>query len=56
MRAAMLGLHSGRGAFIVLEGCDRAGKSTQCKKLVQALQQRNIEAKLIGFPGKYYMN
>lgn len=56
MRAAMLGLHSGRGALIVLEGCDRAGKSTQCKKLVQALQQRNVEAKLIGFPGKYYMN
>lgn len=22
-----------RGALIVLEGCDRAGKTTQCKKL-----------------------
>lgn len=22
-----------RGAFIVLEGCDRSGKTTQCKQL-----------------------
>ena len=44
---------AGRGALIVLEGCDRAGKSTQCKKLVQALIDSGKRAKLIAFPGKY---
>lgn len=24
---------SGRGALIVFEGCDRVGKTTQCKKI-----------------------
>ena len=43
---------AGRGALIVLEGCDRAGKSTQCKKLVQALIERGQRAKLMAFPGK----
>jgi dTMP kinase len=47
----MFGIHSQRGAFIVFEGCDRAGKSTQCKKLVQALCQKNIEAEYMCFPG-----
>jgi len=41
-----------RGALIVLEGCDRAGKSTQCRKLVQILNERNIQAEYVGFPGK----
>lgn len=27
-----------RGAFIVVEGCDRAGKTTQCKRLGNILQ------------------
>lgn len=31
----------GRGALIVLEGVDRAGKSTQCKKLVEALSPKS---------------
>lgn len=31
-----------RGAFIVLEGADRAGKSTQCKLLVQQLQALGV--------------
>jgi len=44
---------AGRGALIVLEGCDRAGKSTQCKKLVQALIENGKRAKLVAFPGKY---
>ena len=44
---------AGRGALIVLEGCDRAGKSTQCKKLVQALIENGKTAKLVAFPGKY---
>lgn len=33
-----------RGAFIVLEGCDRSGKTTQCKQLGKFL---------IGFIIKY---
>ncbi|XP_021923658.1 thymidylate kinase isoform X2 [Zootermopsis nevadensis] len=49
---AMSGLHSRRGALIVLEGCDRVGKTTQCKKLVDALHQRNIETRLICFPDR----
>lgn len=44
-----------RGALIVLEGCDRAGKTTQAKKLVDALNELGRTAKLIKFPGKYYV-
>jgi thymidylate kinase len=47
----MFGMRSQRGAFIVFEGCDRAGKSTQCKKLVQALREKNIEAEYMSCPG-----
>ena len=41
-----------RGALIVLEGCDRAGKTTQAKKLVEALNRLGRTTKLIKFPGK----
>ncbi|POI30694.1 hypothetical protein CIB84_005555 [Bambusicola thoracicus] len=41
----------GRGALIVLEGMDRAGKSTQCRRLVQALQAAGHRADLLRFPG-----
>ncbi|XP_066991359.2 thymidylate kinase [Anabrus simplex] len=41
-----------RGALIVLEGCDRAGKSTQCKKLVAALTSRGILAESLTFPDR----
>ena len=41
-----------RGALIVLEGCDRAGKTTQAKMLVEALNQLGRITKLIKFPGK----
>ncbi|XP_026160728.1 thymidylate kinase [Mastacembelus armatus] len=41
-----------RGALIVLEGVDRAGKTTQCKKLVQALQQSGRAAELMTFPDR----
>ena len=41
-----------RGALIVFEGCDRSGKSTQCKKLVDALNGDGIKAKLLRFPGR----
>lgn len=40
-----------RGALIVLEGVDKAGKTTQCVRLVQALQQSGRPAELIRFPG-----
>lgn len=41
-----------RGALIVLEGCDRSGKSTQCAKLVEALNSLKIPAKKISFPDR----
>ena len=40
-----------RGALIVLEGCDRSGKSTQCVKLVESLNAGGVRAKLWRFPG-----
>lgn len=39
-----------RGALIVLEGVDRAGKSTQSRKLVTALCARGHRAELLRFP------
>ncbi|XP_048055617.1 thymidylate kinase isoform X1 [Megalobrama amblycephala] len=41
-----------RGALIVLEGVDRAGKTTQCQKLVQALQQSGRAAEIMRFPDR----
>nr|CAD7257523.1 unnamed protein product [Timema shepardi] len=41
-----------RGALIVFEGCDRAGKTTQCKKLVDALVQKGFPAKYMNFPDR----
>uniref|UniRef100_A0A668ULH2 dTMP kinase n=1 Tax=Oreochromis aureus TaxID=47969 RepID=A0A668ULH2_OREAU len=41
-----------RGALIVLEGVDRAGKTTQCSKLVQALQQSGRPAEMMRFPDR----
>nr|CAH0112416.1 unnamed protein product [Daphnia galeata] len=40
-----------RGALIVLEGCDRSGKTTQCQKVIKWLQQSNKEAHFMRFPG-----
>ncbi|XP_038604760.1 thymidylate kinase isoform X5 [Tachyglossus aculeatus] len=39
-----------RGALIVLEGVDRAGKSTQCRKLMDALRDSGQPAHLLTFP------
>ncbi|XP_037706247.1 thymidylate kinase isoform X2 [Choloepus didactylus] len=39
-----------RGALIVLEGVDRAGKSTQSRKLVSALRAAGHRAELLRFP------
>lgn len=42
-----------RGALIVLEGCDRSGKSTQCKMLKETLDKRGFPVELFRFPGMY---
>ncbi|XP_037818967.1 thymidylate kinase [Lucilia sericata] len=39
-----------RGAFIVFEGCDRCGKSTQSRLLVEHLQKSAIPVKHMVFP------
>lgn len=41
-----------RRALIVLEVVDKAGKTTQCNKLVQALQDSGQKAEMMKFPGK----
>ncbi|KAF8980616.1 hypothetical protein BGZ46_003967 [Entomortierella lignicola] len=41
-----------RGRFILLEGCDRAGKSTQCAMLVDALKQKGHSVELCKFPDR----
>ncbi|KAF7266588.1 uncharacterized protein LOC143206831 [Rhynchophorus ferrugineus] len=41
-----------RGALIVIEGVDRSGKSTQCKKLVDTLLKNKIPAVLMNFPDR----
>lgn len=43
---------SRRGAFIVLEGLDRSGKSTQVARLVEKLEQNGKRAHLQKFPGE----
>ena|ERR1051325_6577709 len=40
-----------RGAFILFEGCDRTGKSTQANKLFEYLQSNGHPVKLWKFPG-----
>ncbi|KAM4772665.1 thymidylate kinase [Rhinophrynus dorsalis] len=39
-----------RGALIVLEGADRAGKSTQARRLVEVLKERGHRAEGMRFP------
>ncbi|KAH9933432.1 thymidylate kinase [Fomitopsis serialis] len=41
-----------RGAFIVFEGLDRSGKSTQAAMLVDRLKQERADVKLIKFPDR----
>jgi hypothetical protein len=41
-----------RGAFIVIEGLDRAGKTTQVKRLCDKLYFQGHNIKTIRFPGK----
>ncbi|XP_076435713.1 thymidylate kinase-like [Babylonia areolata] len=41
-----------RGAFIVFEGCDKSGKSTQCELLVDRLNKDGVKAQLMKFPDR----
>ena len=41
-----------RGAFIVFEGLDRSGKSTQVALLADRLKQGGADVKLMKFPGQ----
>lgn len=40
-----------RGALILIEGLDRAGKTTQTGKLVDKLKSNGRDVELIKFPG-----
>jgi len=40
-----------RGAFIVIEGLDRSGKSTQSARLLERLQATSKSVQLLKFPG-----
>jgi len=42
-----------RGKLIVFEGLDRAGKSTQCERLVEQLSQNGHKVKHMRFPGVF---
>ncbi|PWY79628.1 thymidylate kinase [Aspergillus heteromorphus CBS 117.55] len=44
--------HSRRGALIVVEGLDRAGKSSQCESLRDKLQELGHSVKYIRFPDR----
>lgn len=48
--SCLLLMASKRGALIVLEGVDRVGKSTQCKRLHEALRQQGRPVELMCFP------
>jgi dTMP kinase len=42
-----------RGAFIVVEGLDRAGKTTQVRKLCDKLYSSGRNVRTLRFPGKH---
>lgn len=43
-----------RGAFIVLEGLDRSGKTTQVKLLEQRFVEEGRPVKVMRFPGEFH--
>lgn len=45
-----------RGAFILFEGVDRSGKTTQAKMLVKALTDMGKTAMFMRFPGMTVAN
>lgn len=44
-----------RGAFVVLEGLDRSGKTTQVKLLEQRFVEEGKKVKVMRFPGKWFL-
>lgn len=42
-----------RGAFIVLEGLDRSGKTTQVKRLEERFVQAGHKVAVMRFPGQF---
>lgn len=42
-----------RGSFIVLEGLDRAGKTTQVQLLAEALERQGKTVRRLRFPGTH---
>lgn len=42
-----------RGAFIVFEGLDRSGKSTQVGLLAERLRAEGRDVRVMRFPGKF---
>ena len=52
MMAGAMARGAGRGALIVLEGCDKAGKTTQAKRLVETLKYQNVPAFYMCFPDR----
>lgn len=47
-----LSMNTPRGALIVFEGCDRSGKTTQCKNLVQTIHKKGLDVQLMSFPDR----
>lgn len=45
--------HKKRGVFIVLEGLDRSGKTTQVKLLQERLVEAGKEVRSMRFPGEF---
>ena len=43
-----------RGALIVLEGVDRAGKTTQARRLVERLRADGVDVEAMRFPGECF--
>jgi dTMP kinase len=41
-----------RGIFVVVEGLDKAGKSSQCEKLAQNAESLGFKVLALRFPGK----
>ncbi|KAF5293493.1 hypothetical protein FQA39_LY02978 [Lamprigera yunnana] len=41
-----------RGAFIVIEGVDRCGKTSQTAKLIDSLKKLNVQVEQMGFPDR----
>lgn len=41
-----------RGALIIIEGCDKVGKTTQCERLIKSLTEAGHKIKLMRFPNR----